>query len=67
MEKGVCRMNNDRLLPLAIVRAQLAQCRKGEVCYEAECDIACMEWCDVFRVEPEQLREAISLIDQMTK
>ena len=67
MKKGVCRVNDYRLLQLAIMRAQLAKCLKGEVCYEAECDIACMEWCDFFKVEPEQLREAITLIDQMKK
>lgn len=63
MKKGVSRMNDYRLFPLSMVREQLAQCRKGDVCYETECDIACMAWCDFFKVEPEQLREAISLLD----
>jgi hypothetical protein len=67
MEKGVSRVTSDAMLALLIMRNAIAQCRNGEICYETECDIACMAWCDELNIEPEQLREAITLIDQMKK
>lgn len=60
-------MEDHVLSTLSMFRSTLTQCRKGAICYEAECDIACMDWCDAFSINPAQLRVAISLVDDLYK
>ena len=63
MKKGVTLMTSIEIEWLRMMRASLAQCCKGEVCYE--CDIVCIAWCDELNIEPEQFLKAIALIDEM--
>lgn len=65
-------MKKGAVMPISVIvldaiGANFRTCLKDEYCYESACLMVCAAWCDELNCEPQELCEAITLLEQMKK